>query len=70
METTRDLSFFNWGLTVLVSTSPVVKAYFENSTETTDTILKHARFAKSIGEAVQLIQADRDNESNHIEGQK
>jgi hypothetical protein len=57
----RDEMYPNWGLTVVVSSSEVSAAFFEEGFQTSDVIRKHFRLAKSIIEAVQIIRADRAN---------
>ena len=57
----RDEQFPNWGLIVFVTTSDVMEVYFNEGIETSEVIRKHARLAKTVEEAIQIIMADRKN---------
>ena len=55
----RDALFPNYGLSVFINTSRVIDAYFEEGVQTSDAIRLHSRFAKTLTEAIQIIQVDR-----------
>jgi hypothetical protein len=54
-----DNEFTNWGTTVWAVKSGVFKAFFEEGVQTTEAIRKHYRLAKTVDQAIQIIQADR-----------
>jgi hypothetical protein len=55
----RDSTFLNWGLTVVVTTSKVGEAFFEEGVQTSEVIHRHFRLAKSVADALEIIHADR-----------
>ena len=55
----REVVFPNWGLTVFVFDSDVYKAYYEEGLKSSSIIRWHYRLAKTLDEAIQIIQSER-----------
>jgi hypothetical protein len=68
MAIARHHEFPNWGFTVYVTNSGVMQAYINEGIDSTDAIQQHARLARTIEEAVQIIQADRHNRKSALHG--
>jgi hypothetical protein len=57
----RESLYPNWGLAVFINPGRVYDAFFAEGIQTSDVLRKHARLAKNVIEAVQIIRADRAN---------
>src|SRR5262245_45206693 len=57
--TINDTLLPNWGINVYVTRNNVYEAYLKEGIETSDIIRQHCRMAKSVEEAIQIIQQER-----------
>jgi hypothetical protein len=55
----NDVKFPDWGITVYVTQNEIYEAYLQEGMETSDIIRKHCRKAKTVEEAMQIIQQER-----------
>lgn len=55
----REVTLPHWGLSVFVTQSKTLEAYFNAGRETSSTIQDHAHLVKTVDEAVQVIMDDR-----------
>jgi hypothetical protein len=57
----NDTQFPNWGITVYVTQNEIYEAYLQEGIETSDIIRTHCRMAKSVDEAMRIIQQERES---------